>query len=153
MISAAKKSGYSVIEMIVVVLIVGALAFIAVPRLNLAALYKKQSHTVAKKIVTDLRRTRRLAISDAATNTDGFNLVMTGSSPYSGYQIVDDSNSVAIDSHTIDSSISCTGGSQFSFGPLGNLTSANTQLTVSAKGKTYTITIIPATGIVETTEN
>ena len=56
MIITEKKSGYSVIEMIVVVLIVSALAFIAVPRLNLAALYKKQAHTVAKKIVTDLTK-------------------------------------------------------------------------------------------------
>ncbi len=149
-----QKSAYSIIELIVVVLIVGALTLIAVPRLNMAALYRKKAHTVAKKIVTDLRRTRRLAISYAATNSSGFSLNMAGSSPYAGYQIVDDSNSVAVDSHSIDPQISCSGGDNFSFGPLGNLlTGSDTELTVSASGRTYTITVISGTGIVKCAEN
>jgi prepilin-type N-terminal cleavage/methylation domain-containing protein len=79
---AGKKPGYSLAEVIIVVLIIGAIAFITVPRLNFAAIYRKQAHTVAKKISTDLRRTRNLAIVNAATNSTGFTLRMTGSSPY-----------------------------------------------------------------------
>ena len=51
---AGQKTGYSLAEMLIVVLIIGALTFIAVPKLNFAALYRKQAHTVAKTIVTDL---------------------------------------------------------------------------------------------------
>ena len=188
-------------EMIVVVMILGALAFIAIPRLNFAAIHHKQAHTIAKKIVTDLRRTRTLAISNAAVNNVGFQLQMSGvsalpaplpvspvslapiepvillsvSSPipipapaspapvrpapvpislgYTGYRIVDANSGTVVDSQTIDSPISCTGGSLFKFGPLGNLLSGSstTPITVSSDGKTYTITVISATGIVECT--
>ena len=153
-IMAARRAAYSLAEMIVVVLILGAFAFIAIPRLNFAALHKKQAHTIAKKIVTDLRRTRTLAISKAVNNPSGYKLQMVGSSPYTSYQIID-SNAAAtvVDTLTIDSPISCTGGSLFKFGPLGNLLtgSSATPVTVSSDGETYTITIMPATGIVECT--
>ena len=149
-----KRTAYSLAEMIVVVLILGALAFIAIPRLNFAALHHKQAHTIAKKIVTDLRRTRTLAITRAANNTKGYNLQMVGSSPYASYKIVDANSLATVDTLTIDSPISCKGGSIFKFGPLGNLLtdSDTTPITVSSsEGATYTITITPATGIVQCT--
>ena len=145
---AVKKTGYSLAEVIIVVLILGALTFIAVPRLNFGALHSQKAHTVAKTLVTDLRRTRTLAIVNAATNTTGFSLRRSGAS----YQIIDDSNSTTVDSLTIDSHITCGGDTQFLFGPLGNLrTGSGTGLTVSSEGKTYTISIVSATGIVECT--
>jgi Tfp pilus assembly protein PilE len=144
---AGKKTGVSLIELIIIVLIVGALAFITVPRMNFAALYRKQAHTVAKKITTDLRRTRTLAISNAATNPTGFTFRITGST----YQIIDDSNSVTVDTQIIDSHMSCGGGTEFRFGPLGNLRAADSPLTVSAEGRTYTITVVSGTGIVQCT--
>jgi prepilin-type N-terminal cleavage/methylation domain-containing protein len=145
-----QRTGYSLAEMIVVVLIIGALAFIAVPRLNLAALYHKQAHTFAKTIVTDLRRTRTLAIVNAATKRNGFTLRIDSSS----YQIIDNNTpageTVPNSQQTIPSQVTCEGGPDFTFGPLGNLTSSVTQLKVSDKDKsrTYTITIKSATGMV-----
>ena len=153
-IMAARRAAYSLAEMIVVVLILGAIAFIAIPRLNFAALHHKQASTIAKKIVTDLRRTRTLAISYAANNTVGYRLQMVGSSPYTSYNIVDANSRTTVDTLTIDSPISCTGGSIFKFGPLGNLLSDSsaTPITVSSsEGATYTITVISATGIVQCT--
>jgi Tfp pilus assembly protein FimT len=150
----AKRTAYSLAEMIVVVLILGAMAVIAIPRLNLTTIYSKQANAVAKKVATDLRRTRTLAISKAVNNPSGYKLQMVGSSPYTSYQIID-SNVAAtvVDTLTIDSGISCTGGSLFKFGPLGNLLtgSSSTPITVSYGGKTYTITVISATGIVQCT--
>lgn len=143
---------HTLVELIIIVVILGAVAFIAVPRLQFGAVYRKQADTVAKKIVTDLRRARRLAISDAASNTDGFALNRTGST----YEIVDLSDSTTIPNGTfsIDSKISCSGGTSFRFGPLGNLkTGSDSQLTVSASGKTFTISITPATGMIQCTEN
>jgi len=147
------RTAHTLVELIIVVLILAALTFIAVPRLNFATLYGKQAHTIAKRIVTDLRRTRTIAISNAATNPTGYRLRMVGSAPYASYQILNDANGATVDSQAIESPISCTGGSQFTFGPLGNLkTGGDAQLTISSGGKTYTITIIPATGIVECTQ-
>jgi Tfp pilus assembly protein FimT len=143
---AGRKTGYSIVELIIIVLIIGALTFIAVPRLNIGVLYRTQAHTVAKTIVTDLRRTRTLAITNAVNNPTGFTLSISGST----YQIINDSNSATVDSQTIDSHITLGGGNLFRFGPLGNLRSGSSaQLTVSSEGKTYTITVIPGTGIVE----
>jgi len=144
------------VELIIIVVIVAALTFMAVPRLGFTALRRKQADTVAKKIITDLRRTRRLAISDAATNTDGFALNMTGGGPYTGYEIEDLSTSTIITNGTfsIDSAISCTGEANFQFGPLGNLKAGiDAQLIVSAEEKTFTITVIKATGTVKCTED
>ena len=142
------------VELIIIVAIVAALTFIAVPRLGFTTLRSKQADTVAKKIITDLRRTRRLAISDAANNTDGFALNMTGDSPYTGYEIVNlKPPSATVDSHTIDSAIRCTGEANFQFGPLGNLKAeSDAQLAVEAGDKTFTITVIEATGTVKCTE-
>jgi len=140
--TANKNTGYSLIELVVIVVLLGIIAAIALPRLNFSATSRQKADTIARKIVTDLRRTRSLAISDAANNTAGFALNMTASEPYSGYNIENLQTSETVDSHTIDSNINCTGGATFEFGPLGNLKAgSDTQLTVSASGKTFTITI------------
>ena len=73
------------LELIVSMMLVGIMAAIAVPRFSTALIIKNKAGTTARKIVTDLRRTRRLAISDAATNTKGFELNMLGTA----YEIVD----------------------------------------------------------------
>jgi Tfp pilus assembly protein FimT len=148
------QRGFTLVELILIVLFLGIFAVITVPRLQFATLYGKQADTVAKKIVTDLRRTRTLAISNAANNTYGFALNMTGTGYYTGYEIVNlKPPSATVDSHTIDSDISCAGGATFQFGPLGNLLAgSNTQLTVAAGGKTFTITIVSATGAVKCQE-
>lgn len=147
-----QKKAITLVELILIVLFLGILAAIAVPRLNFPAITRKQVETVARKIVTDLRRTRSLAISDAAENTDGYALNMTGSP--TGYEIVDLSDSSQVDSHTIDSDITCTGGASFQFGPLGNLLAeSDAQLFVSAEEKTFTIEITSATGMIKCTED
>ena len=153
---ARQKKAVTVIELLLIVLFLGIFAAIAVPRFNFSAILKQKADTTARKIVTDLRRARRLAISDAANNTDGFALNMTGGSPYTGYEIVNLNTSTTITNGTfsIDSAISCTGGDEFQFGPLGNLLAgSDTQLTVAAEEKTFTITIISATGTVKCVEN
>jgi len=152
--TANKNTGYSLIELVVIVVFLGIIAAIAVPRLNFSAVSKNKADTLARKIVTDLRRTRSLAISDAANNTAGFALNLTASEPYSGYNIENLQTSETVDSYTIDSNINCTGGATFQFGPLGNLkTGSDTQLMVLASGKTFTITITAATGMLKCTEN
>ncbi len=149
-----KRAAFSIVELIIIVAFIGIIAVIAVPRLNFSVPSGQKADGLARKIVTDLRRTRSLAISDAANNSDGFALNMTGSAPYTGYEIVNRDTSATVDSLAIESGISCTGGDQFKFGPLGNLLSgSDTDLTVAGGGKTFTITIISATGTVKCTQN
>ncbi len=149
-----RKKAFTLTELLLVVTLLGIFAVIAVPRLNLALMPRKKTDYLARKIVTDLRRTRELAISNAANNSNGFALNMLGSAPYATYEIANLSNSAVVDSQTIDLSLDCTGGAVFGFGPFGNLlTGSDTQLTISAEGKSFTITIIPATGAVRCAEN
>ena len=149
-----KPKGYSLAETVMVVLFAGILTAIAVPRISFSAIRRKNAETISKKIVTVLRRTRRLAISDAANNQEGFELRMNGPSPYSSYDVVNLDTSVTVDSYTIDDGISCSGGANFKFGPLGNLLgSSDTQLTVSSEGKSFTVNLIQATGMVRCLEN
>ena len=149
-----QSSAVTLVELVIILVFIGICAVIAVPRMNFSAVSKQKADTVARKITTDLRRTRRLAISDAANNSEGFALKMTGSSPYTGYEIENLDTTETVDSHTIGSGVTCTGGNEFDFGPLGNLlTGSDTQLTVSASGKTFTIAITSATGMIKCTEN
>ena len=144
---------YSLAELIIVILFIGILAAVSVPRIDFAIASKQKVDTVARRIVTDLRRTRNLAIADAANNSKGFEMQMTGSQPYSGYEIENLDTHEIVDSLTIDSNISCTGSLKFKFGPMGNLITSNSQLDVAAQGRSFTITIITATGMVKCVEN
>jgi len=149
------KAGYSLAELIIIVLFLGILAAIAVPRLNFAIISRQRADTVARKIVTDLRRTRRLAISDAANNSKGYELKMVGSAPYNAYEIENMDTHETVDSHsTANVTVSCPTGHKFKFGPLGELKSGSgNSLTISAAGRSFTITIIPATGAIKCVEN
>lgn len=152
-----RRKGFSLVEAIMVVLFIGILAAVAIPRLNYAIVSKYKAEATAKKIVTDLRRTRRLAISDAANNTFGYELQMDPPLPYTGYEIIDRSvPPTTVDSHTIDSDVSVTCPAQpiFRFGPLGNMEPGScTEVTVSAGGKSFTITVLMTTGMAKCVEN
>jgi Tfp pilus assembly protein PilE len=151
-----KRWAFSFVELIIVVAFLGAFALIAVPRFNYAIISRQKADTVARKIVTDMRYTRRLAISDAANNTQGFEFKMVGSVPYKTYEIENIKTKDTVASCTVDSSITLglPSGLRFLYGPLGNLKpgSAN-QMTVSAEGKIFTITINSATGTIKCVEN
>lgn len=151
---SGRKKAFTFAEMLLVILLLGIMAYITVPKLPYALVRKQKADTVARKIITDLRLTRRLAVSDAAVNISGYALNMTGGSPYSGYRIDNLDTSQVVDSHSIDPEVSCTGGASFKFGPLGNLLAgSDTGLTVSSEGKTFTITIVSATGAVKCVES
>jgi Tfp pilus assembly protein FimT len=150
-----QKTAFSLVELMVIVSLLSILALIAVPRFNYALISKQKAETTARKIVIDLRLTRRLAISDAANNTQGYELKMVGSAPYHNYEIENVDTKATISSHTIDSDITISNptGIRFIFGPLGNLeTGSATQMIVSAEGRSFTITINSATGMIKCVE-
>jgi Tfp pilus assembly protein FimT len=144
------RAGHSLTEIAVVVLILGVLAFVGVPRLRFDAVERATANAVARKLATDLRRARAEALLHAAQNPVGVAVVMTGSGRYSGYQIVNLLDSSVLDTHTIAAGVSCTGAGRLEFGPLGNLRDGSgTTIQVTAHGRTCRITLVSATGMVK----
>jgi prepilin-type N-terminal cleavage/methylation domain-containing protein len=145
------RKGLTLIELIIVVLIIGAAAFVAVPRLMMATATLAGTSTGADRLAAAIRHCRTLAISYANTYPQGFRLDMTGSGSYTGFQIVNVQTSTVVESDTIASGVSCTGSNQFKFGPLGDRTGGSGNLAVSGGGKTYVISVITTTGMVQCT--
>jgi len=149
-----RRSGSSLTELAVVVLILAILACLAVPRLQYGAVHRAEADALAQKLVTDLRLARAQAILHAAENSMGFALVMNGPpGRYDSYEILNLQDATVLAHHDIPASVRCAGGQRFEFGPLGHLKDgSDTQLGVSFQGKTATLTIVPATGMVRCTQ-
>ena len=150
------RAAFSFIELIIIVTFVGIFAVIAVPRFNYALISRQKADTTARKIVTDLRFTRRLAISDAANNTMGFELKLVGPIPYTAYEIENIDTKATIALHTVDPDVNIDSptGTRFMFGPLGNLNAGSaTQMIISSESRSFTITINSATGTIKCVEN
>ncbi len=147
MVSKDRKA-FSLLELVVMLSIVGILLSIAVPRLRFDILGGYKADTVAGKIVTDLRYTRSLAISDAATNNKGYELRFAGLN----YSIINQNTSATVASCTIDSDVAVAtqGNNTVKFGPLGDVQSGSFKsATVAAQGRTFIITPVVATGIIK----
>jgi prepilin-type N-terminal cleavage/methylation domain-containing protein len=148
------RKAFTIIELVVVVLLIGIFSYVAIPRMRSGILDQSTSQTQAQKIITDLRLARNMAVTDAARNTSGFAVQMTGSSPYRSYNVVNLTNNSVVSTVAISSNASCTGGASFKFGPLGNLLAGSgNQLVVSGGGRTTIINIVAATGTVEYVQN
>ena len=144
---------YTLVELIIVVVFVGILSAIAIPRINFAIIRKSKANTTSELIVAGLRRTRRLAISDAAENSDGYSFEMEGSPPYSGFGIKNEDNNHTVDTFTFDADVTVTLDDEFNFGPLGNLLTNDTTINVAAEGRSFTIRVVPATGMIKCVKN
>ena len=136
-----------------IVVILGVFAAIAIPRLDYAIIRRYKAEAEARKIVTGLRLVRALAISEAATNSKGFDLNMLGGGPYTGFEIENADSKAIVETRTIDSDVSVTGDAKFKFEPLGNTQTGDGQLTVEAEGKSFAITVFGVTGVAECVEN
>ncbi|MCL5279271.1 MAG: hypothetical protein M1376_05120 [Planctomycetes bacterium] len=163
-------------EAVTVVFVLSLLACIAVPRLNFGAVWGAKADAVVRRLATDLRHTRALAITHAAGNPDGFVLVMRGvegtpnaidrvweglppakqsrwgpePGPYRSYQIINRQDRTVIATCNLPAGVQCGGGRWFEFGPLGNLQNgSDAHLGIRTEGKSYRLEIAPVTGAVQ----
>jgi Tfp pilus assembly protein FimT len=144
-----RRNAHTLAELVVVVMILGVMASIAIPRLQFQAVQKKKLEAASLKMVADLRRCRSMALRDAATNSKGFEIKFDGDD----YVIDDLDSKDTIDSIVMDTSISVSADAKYDFGPLGNLTKGGSDITLSADGKSYSISFVAATGAVSCSEN
>ncbi len=161
--------GFTLVELVVVVMIIGVITFITVPRMVSAVVALGKSNTGAERIAAAIRQCRTLAISNAATNQDGFELGMknTVGGSYTKFeiaQVINGQTSTVVESGTIPGTlvesgpakVTCTctspGSGTFRFGPLGNRTGGSGGLTVVGGGKTFAISVVTTTGMVKCTQ-
>jgi len=142
--------GYTLVEVVTVAWVISILACVAVPRLNLGAVWGARADAAVQRLVTDLRHTRALAITHAARNPAGFALVTQSTGPGHSYRIINRGDRAVATTCTLPPGVQCGGARRFEFGPLGNLQNgSDTRLSIQTEGKAYLIEIAPATGAVE----
>jgi MSHA pilin protein MshC len=144
-----KRKAVTLVELLVVVLIIGIMAFIAVPRMGLSIISGGKAQTASQQIAAAIRYTRSLAIANAATNSYGYSFQIT--TVPTGYKIEDLTPPTphVVETGSIAKGVTCSAGS-FSFGPLGNGPQGNSSMTVEeAGGKKFKITVISTTGMVK----
>ncbi|MFH1504237.1 MAG: GspH/FimT family pseudopilin [Candidatus Omnitrophota bacterium] len=137
-----KRRSYSFIEVLFVVIVIAVLAAIAVPRLGLGFAVKMKVKTAAQRLVSDLRLTRRLAI----TNNQDYKLSVDSSAKE--YSIYDSSETQTGVTRTLDSTLTISADKDFIFESLGNASStSDTSISLSADGNQADITVTVATGM------
>jgi len=146
----SKVEGFTLVEAMIVVAVLGIIMAIALPRYGSATITKFRIENEARRIQSDLRLTRRLAI----TNGSDYILEVTpASNVYKIYAgSIDPANQVG-ETRTIKSEITASGDDEFTFESLGNADAASgTTLSLTEGSIQYDITITIATGRVSIAE-
>ena len=129
--------GFTAIELILVVAILGIMASIVIPRMGWATMGKVQ-------FANYLKLARSLAVTDASSNDKGYELKLSPvGGPYTSYEIEDgDTGATVKGPITISTGVICTGDAKFKITPLGQLDGSST-LTVkfSKAGDTSVVSV------------
>jgi len=142
---------FTLIEVILVVAILGITASFIIPRLDLDVLGKLDVQTHSARFANSLRVARSMAIMHASTNSSGYKVKLSNTSPYNAYQIINGANTMpSKEIVTLPSALSCTGVSEISFNGLGNSTAGSSQVVqFSESGTCYQVTVWPVGGRIE----
>jgi len=138
-------SGFSLIEIMLVIIIIGILASIAIPRLSSSD--NGVAYITARQIVADMRDTRSLAITSSKSHYIVF--LPAGGPSYTQYAIFRDETSGDVqigETKAIPAQIACTlSNEQITFSYLGNA-SGNEWVQLSTGTKDYRVNVIATTG-------
>lgn len=150
-----RQTGYTLIEVVMVVVLLGVMTAVALPRLNFAVVRQSVARAEARRLVADLRRVRSMALRDAAINNKGFEMVMESSGVCTGYEVCNLDSHATLYTYVFDDDVTVTAGTdKYDFGPLGDLTKGQgTEITVASEALSFTISFVATTGAVILTEN
>jgi len=142
-----RARGYTLIELVFVIVVIMLVAMVAIPRMGLPFTVKMKVYTASRKLVSNLRYTRRLAI----TNNENYRLNVDSST--NEYEIYDSGDAQVGNTETIDSSITVSADKDFIFEAFGNADAASdTSISLTADGNQYDVTVTVATGRVKMEE-
>ncbi|MFH1776089.1 MAG: GspH/FimT family pseudopilin [Candidatus Omnitrophota bacterium] len=143
-----RQKANTLLEILVVIVFIGILAAVSIPRLSLSFVTKMKLRTAGQRLVADLRYTRRLAV----TNNEDYRLSVDASAKE--YSLYDSGDTQYSTTRTVDSAITINADKDFIFGPLGNAdSSSDTSVSLSAGSTQYDISVTVATGRVSMSEH
>ncbi len=140
------RAGFTLIELIMVVAILAIMTAIAIPRIGWGSMDKVQAETTARQFSDYLKLARSLAISNAGSNSSGYEArvlisLMTGEMRLV-LVIVNRGTSEEVKNYMIPKDVTRSGDHTFQFTPLGTLQSGTTQTVQFTKsGYTSTVTV------------
>lgn len=147
-----KKKGFTLIEVIVVVILVAVMAAVALPHYRVDYTTKVRMKNAVLQIVSDIRYTRRLAVTDIDANRYIIRFYFADHT-YGIYRNSISQANLIGELNTIPSEITPSGQRRYNFFQLGNANySGSGILTLTGPSYTYTISVIKATGKVTITE-
>ena len=138
-----KENGFTIIELVAIVAIIGILVVMAMPRLG--AFGKSEARTTSRQIIADMRCARRLAIATAKDHVVRF---YPSGGPYDEYRFFQqdgETEEQVGESRQISEQIVCTGTEEITFNPLG-YTSGSAMISLSAGAEQYEVNVVAATG-------
>ncbi len=137
-----REKGYTIVGVILTVIVIGILAAMIMPRFNRGYLIRVNVYNTTHRLVMDLRRTRRLAITKAR------NYVLEFFSNHTKYKVYEEASGPGgVEEKTIPPGVSCSGTNKFTFTKLGTLNGAvNGSLSFSADVYQNGITVYRTTG-------
>ena len=141
-----QRPGLTLVELLFVVLVLGIITAVSMFRPGFDFTSKSKVRIAAQRLVSDLRLTRRLAI----TNHENYKLTVYPDA--CEYKIFDASNTQARYTRELDSGITLTGDTDFIFASLGNASSGSS-LSVAIGVNQYDISVVSATGMVSMQEH
>jgi hypothetical protein len=132
--------------MLLTVALLAIIVSIAIPRVGWSTMGVVQSKTGAREFGGYLKLAKSLAITNSATNNQGYKITLSPGSPYTSYSIIDaDSMATVKGPIDIPAGVTCTGDGEFHFTPIGQLqggSGLSVQFTKSTDTTTVSATAI-----------
>jgi len=141
------RRAFTLLELILVVVLLGVLAAVAVPRFAGSAIWETEGEASAKQVVATLRLARRMAIDQAATNPSGF-LVGGSGTIYAVYEA--DTMQMVSEQKRLADGWGFAASFQTAFDPLGAATgtTGTNAVLIQRDSNQWGIDIAPSTGAV-----
>lgn len=135
------RRAYTLIEILFVIVFLGIMAVMALPRLSTSLIVKMRVKTSAQNLISGIRLTRRLAV----TNNENHRLSVNSSN--NEYIVYDSSNVQVGNTEYIDSEVIISADKDFIFESLGNLSAlSDTDVSLTSSTKQADISLVVATG-------
>jgi len=143
---ARTRSGFTLIEVALVLALMGIFYAMALPRINGNILVQKRAEISSKQIASSLKLARSMAIANQVPHVFYLN---TGTGQFGIYAGSIAPENLVENQYTLDTGVSCSGQTTFTFSVSGAATtSGGSSLICSAGSASWTVDVLLATGLV-----